>query len=212
MKKYTIQPGRHDFKPADSFALSAPWCREVTYRVKFAEDCNYILPGEEQRDWNKGGGFTFSLFSNTKNAAMWAWRWNPVQQRIQLCAYWHRDGKAYFAENTDDNLPFAVRLGQEFIVRVYKQGVTWFVSFKTYDGFKTVETTVRGNPVRPIGLWFGGNNLATKAMTVWIEKNGKLPTPTPANDAAVAAALRRDFNNLRGDMLRTFGIDIKDQL
>jgi len=169
MKKYTIAGGKHDFKPSDSFALSNPLARDVSFRVKFGADCNYVLPGEDQNDWNKGGGFSFSLFSNTKEAIMWAWRWNPTLQRIQLCAYWHVKGQAFYAE-TQNDFPFAVALEQEFTVRIYKPGVFWHVMFQTIDGTKIIETSAQGRPIRPIGLWFGGNQPAPQAMTVFIEK------------------------------------------
>ena len=169
MRKYTVQAGKHDFRPVDSLGIVAPWVKEATYKVRFGPDCAYTLPGEDQADWNKGGGFTFSLFSNTKNAVMWAWRWSPAIGRIQLCAYWHKGGKAFYAE-TENDFPFAVALVEDLVIRIFKTGKVWAVQFTAANGTFSRITTATGTPVRPIGLWFGGNRPAPKEMSIFLDR------------------------------------------
>jgi len=169
MKTYTVKKGKHDFRPVDSLRPANPCTKEIRYKVTFTESCKYTLPGEDQRDWNKGGGVSFSLFSNTRNAVMWAWRWRPEIQRIELCAYWHRDGVAHYAE-TENDFPFACNPGEEITISIRKAGGDWFVDFRAADGFFQKPTTAKGSPLRVIGLWFGGNRPAPQEMSIILSK------------------------------------------
>lgn len=165
-KTYTVKRGRHDFKPTDSFYLVAPWNKEVNFKVKFLDTCAYYLRGEDQKDWNKGGGFSFSLFSNLKNSVMWAWRYAPETRKLELSAYWHENGETHYAE-TENSAPVIVGFNEEIEIRIYKPGVHWYVDFTRKNGsLYSVQTGLKGWPIRPIGLYFGGNNVAPKGMDV----------------------------------------------
>jgi len=167
-KTYSVKRGSHDFKPTDSFYLVAPWGKEVNFKVKFSDNCAYYLSDGDQKDWNKGGGFSFSLFSNLKNSVMWAWRYAPEIRKMELSAYWHEKGKAHYAE-TENFEPVIVDFNEEIEVRIYKPGVHWFVDFTRKNGsLYSVNTEMKGWPIRPIGLYFGGNKPAPKDMEVSI--------------------------------------------
>lgn len=170
MANYSIKKGRHDFRPIDSIGLIWPFRKRRKYKVTFAANCNYHLEDGDQFDWNKGGGFSFSMLSNRKNAVMWAWRYLPHIFRMQLCAYWHVDGKAHYAETEGDS-PFALEPGQPVTIELYKENGVWIVSFKSEGGYLRKETTAKGCPIRPIGLWFGGNKPAPKQMDILLSKS-----------------------------------------
>lgn len=169
MKSYKVKKGKHDFKPTDSIGIANPCLKEIKYKVVFTESCKYILPGEDQDDWNKGGGVSFSLLSNRKNSVMWAWRYKPVFDRIQLCAYWHENGVAHYAE-TENDFPFACNPGEEITISIRKAGKDWFVDFRAHDGYFQKPVTAKGTPIRPIGVYFGGNRPAPQDIEIFIHK------------------------------------------
>lgn len=174
MIKYTVKKGQHDFKPVDSINIIAPWRRSVKFRVRFEKDCNYLIPGEDQYDWNKGGGFAFlfgGILTNTYHSCMWGWRYNPKIDKMELSAYWHDKGTTHYAE-LDNFEPFIVPFETDVDIEIYKPGVKWRVAFSLPDGVKNItETGMTGWPVRPIGLNVGGNVAATQDMTVYMSRN-----------------------------------------
>ena len=100
---------------------------------------------------------------------MWAWRYKPGIEKIQSCAYWHKDGVAHYAE-TESDFPFSVNPGDAVVIEIRKAGKNWFVDFIAADGLLKKPVTAKGTPIRPIGLWFGGNNPAPQEMTIFINK------------------------------------------
>jgi hypothetical protein len=92
MRSYKVKKGKHDFKPTDSIGIANPCLKEIKYKVIFTESCKYILPGEDQDDWNKGGGVSFSLLSKPGTQSCGLGDGGRKLTAIQLCAYWHGTG------------------------------------------------------------------------------------------------------------------------
>ena len=58
-----------------------------------------------QLDWNKLIGIKKNLFSPRKNSVMLGWRWNPIDNCLELCPYWHdENGGNWYYEKYEDTL------------------------------------------------------------------------------------------------------------
>ena len=64
--------------------------RSLRQVINFSKECWY-KPLDEERDWNKGMGFTYSLF-NDKNSIRWCWRPHTVEGVIEIGIYRHQNG------------------------------------------------------------------------------------------------------------------------
>jgi hypothetical protein len=176
MRTYTVKAGKHDFWPPE---LRTPYnlnrLEYLEWVVIFDASCAYHLPGEDQKDFNKGGGISFDLLSNTRNAVMWAWRYNPQVDQIELCGYWHNAGIRYIGEGPE-LWQMRVNFGERVKVRIYRQGQSWRVKFTRLDVDKEPMESVEAGQViytgkygYRIGLWFGGNLPAPTDMEVWYD-------------------------------------------
>lgn len=173
MKAYTARAGRHDFKPRE---WPAVWrtkkIKKLRWQVVFAADCRYVLPDGDQWDWNKGGGISFNLLRNNRDNIMWAWRYNPDKDLIELTAYSNIKGGRYIGSGSGDvlmEIPLEKKVIIDIIPTIDNQ---WIVHFER-QGMYQMHTY---HPARKsfclgkrLGLWFGGNRKAPVGMTVLIK-------------------------------------------
>lgn len=176
LRIYTVKAGKHDFWPPEPrtphFRQGFSW----TWEVVFDATCRYTLPGEDQGDFNKGGGVSFNLLSNNRNAVMWGWRYQPKNDMIQLCLYINKDGKKQIGHDGDLvqlEIPIAERAK---IQLTYLGGNTWAMGFYWLDAddriidAELVHFTIKTPTILyRLGLWFGGNRPAPNDMQVWVD-------------------------------------------
>jgi hypothetical protein len=65
-----------------------------TYKFAFDASAEYVLTAvpEDQWDWNKLPGLSDCGNSSlAKNGLMWAWRWRPDLELLEVNAYWNND-------------------------------------------------------------------------------------------------------------------------
>lgn len=163
-KTYTVQKGSHNFKP-DTWA-PIWWKKGIHWNATFKEGCSYNLVDEDQKDWNKLVGITYS-FNPTKKTVMVGWRWNRERNKIELNAYYHVNGNRYFTEplariSLDEkcwgNIKITKKNYEVDIMTISRSGKTTFKKH-TYPH--------RKNPRwigRLINPWFGGNEKAPNKM------------------------------------------------
>ena len=168
MKKYTFKKGKFNLTPGEPFQLWQPGKVGILqWTVQFDETCRYIQPHSEQEDWLKGGGVTLDLLSNHKNAVMWAWRYNPDTDKIELALYAHKGGDRYFTK------PLAsVAVGITFTVRIFKSsGTMWRVEFDTGEGWTgdAVQIPYDGFLYRRLPAWFGGTLPAPQDVNIYMD-------------------------------------------
>lgn len=186
MKTYKTVIDKKDFKPKDSnFWPISNWRNyKYVWTVKFHEDCRYTLPGNEQKDWLKGGGITKYFTANNRNSIMWAWRYVPEKDQIEIALYINDANK----DKKYKSVAF-VDLGKEFDIELYldrkQNGKIKDEIVYTYLTLNVI--TKEANPTkiktaffplidikpmihfyfsRKIGLWFGGTLPANKVMHV----------------------------------------------
>lgn len=75
------------------------------YKCQFKANCEYIFRDstggidENQWDFNKGRGNSHCYTDNHIDSYMKGWRWNPVEEMMDLTSYWHIQGKRYMGPN-----------------------------------------------------------------------------------------------------------------
>jgi hypothetical protein len=185
MTRYTVQKGGHVFR-LWGVVPALPRIRHgvetMTWLVRFDPNCAYSLPGEEWKDWNKGGGVSFDLFDNHVDSTMWAWRYNPVTGMVQLTAYSHVDGERPRIKNSmysqrfpmeaDGEVAFATEFG--FTTRISLQidreesRYDWsFMAVGAASAWPASQEFDHNRQwSRDIGGWFGGKNDKTGKQTV----------------------------------------------
>jgi len=158
---YKVKEGKHAYKPYQlKIRRNA---RAIKYTVAMDWENMYDLQDEDQQDWNKGGGLSFNMFTNHRNSAMWAWRYNPVTNFFEIGYYCHINGKIEKSAQPEINvaplLPFDVLM-------VFMKDAVLF-EFKTVLERKTVSISIGnwGNWSREIFPWFGGNNPAPEDLS-----------------------------------------------
>ena len=172
MGLYTCQAGKNAFRPSVSLNIGHK-PKLKGWWVTFDETCKYTLPGEDQKDWNKLAGLSFSLYTNHQNSAMFGWRWNPATLLFEVNAYCHISGKVEMSVpffKAKPNKEFAAWLEMDY----KRNTVTFHVYAGTPADYEKVETTIAFNnlPIitREIGAWFGGNNPAPQEMLLWKDR------------------------------------------
>lgn len=181
MKKFTVKKGKHSFKSwnllervARYFPIFNYTSKEFTWECQFEESCRYLLEGNEQDDWNKGGGLTSAFTSNREDSLMWAWRYIPSVDYIEIAFYINKSDKSFEFES----LGF-VQIGQKFTLKYsFNDEDEMFIDFSALSN--TIEVTELYRKVsiikaRWIPLWFGGSNSAPNTMSAnwWRTKNKK---------------------------------------
>ena len=166
---YEVKKGKHSFRSG----LCLPKIRKrpsiLTYEVILSGSAIYVLDNEDQLDWNKGGGYSFDLFTNHKNSFMWAWRYNIEKAVFEVTHYVHDGDKIHKGDNSFLSVP----AGQKFIIDVTIQKDKYL--FWMQSGNNLVENVVyhnskQGNIVREINPWFGGNRPAPTDLSFWMKK------------------------------------------
>jgi len=181
LNRYTVYPGRHTFKLWGR--VWGPPCikrkvKRIEWVVRFTESCRYTLDNGDQDDWNKGGGVSFDLLTNHTDSAMWAWRWNPERQVIQLSTYCHVDGgvlKARTALGPDQTSPEVVaevEIGQTVDISLRIEHDRYAFTFETAEGTSNYWTPHNHDKklARTIGAWFGGNRQAPQRIDIYLTR------------------------------------------
>lgn len=154
--KQCIKKGKHDFSfDFPSFCWNPS---SQSYSITPLEGTDYnVLPDKDQWDWNKGGGFTFSLLSNTTYAVMWAWRYNPLLQVMEYALYTH--DKSY-DERFKVELLGSAPINEIVVIELRVEKKEYVAKFNS----SLVSTTLKAPKshsrklCRKIGMWFGGAN------------------------------------------------------
>lgn len=156
-----VKKGKHDFKPL-RMPFEVPWIlpSKLRFKWRFSFDASCLYDPQEDKDlandWNKGGGVTLSLFKNTRNAAMWAWRADFENGKIEVAPYFNKDNGIIFPDH-DKILSFYPGQVGEVIVRREKS--LWFVEVNhIIDEIRVSQSEKLKRPwfVRVLGAWFGG--------------------------------------------------------
>ena len=176
MRAYICKAGEHAFRPSVSLNIGHK-TKLKGWWVNIPEEAAYTLEGDDQKDWNKLAGLSFSILTNHKDSAMFGWRWKPGLGMFEINAYCHVNMQVVMTETlymAKPNKEFACWLEMD-----YKRNTVRFHIWEPghimapEDGHKIEYEQRFGNvPAfsREIGAWFGGNNTAPHQMILWKDK------------------------------------------
>ena len=174
MKTYTCQKGKHRFTSGPLGVPCLGRVRRASWEVAFSPSCRYNLPGADQDDWNKGGGVSFDLLTNHTDSVMWAWRYNPGTDKIELGLYCHVDGRREIAIDVRGRQALlSVAIGEIVTVELEVEDSAYAMRFDCLSS-ETVTAAIpfthRKKTIRTINPWFGGNNPAPHTMNLYLHR------------------------------------------
>lgn len=165
--QYVCKAGEHEFKPGQTAILRTSRINELRYSVFFDSTAIYELGNSNQKDWNKGAGVSFDLFSNHENSLRWAWRWVPDSSFFQLNLYAYVDGNRVTGTG---HLP-SVGVWETFEVLIYPvDRQLWrIVFFPATERERSLEVSFNqvGGWARLSGWYFGGDEPAPHTVYVY---------------------------------------------
>ena len=164
--EFSIKKGKRDFCPRDSIAI---WLtsrlKSIYYEVYFHESCLYDMgKDKDQLDWNKGGGVSFHMFTNTDDAIMWVWRSLPKTREIEVTMYWHikNSGKKFHVSKKTFKVKIEKEWSEKIEIELIKlSDKDWTLLISDSNTTETIDrVTIRKDFLlaRSIGVFFGGEN------------------------------------------------------
>ncbi len=141
------------------------WLTKVSGDATFTADSVYDLKDEDQYDWNKLAGITYTPWRPERNAAMVVWRYN-LQKDVYEVGPFFDDNFAYVFPSEDQII--TVPKDQTFDYSVDYQGIT--VTYGDRTVFKPYPEDLKPNfwtSARVTG-WFGGSEVAPRTLTYYL--------------------------------------------
>jgi hypothetical protein len=149
-----------------------PWIgygvKGITRSVFFDFNCKYDLPGEDDDpDVNKIFGLGY--FPKGKESARFGWNYNIVTGKINVFAYYHRDGVAEFTKICE------VLIGVPYMMILNVHDLSYSFSVVNMRNVMTVGNVMISKlhtkkfSYRQ-GLYFGGTQKAPHDITIEIKK------------------------------------------
>ena len=142
----------------------ALWVTRDSGDATFTADSAYDLQDEDQYDWNKLAGITFTPWRPDRNSSMVVWRYNLQNDMFEIGPFFNVDFGYVFP--TDDQI-ITVPVDETFNYAVDYQGIT-----VTY-GDRTVHKATPGD-LRPnfwtsarVTGWFGGSEVAPRTISYY---------------------------------------------
>jgi len=156
----TIYKGTHFVIP-NRWAL---WVTKDSGEATFTADSAYDLGDEDQFDWNKLAGITFTPWRPDRNSSMIVWRYNLQSGMYEIGPFFNVDFRYVFP--TDDEV-ITVPADQTFSYSVDYNGIT--VSYGDRTVYKSTPDDLVPNfwtSARVTG-WFGGSEVAPRTVSYY---------------------------------------------
>lgn len=173
--KLVCKKGWHDFLINGIWPQIPKFFNKKTtlrWEITMDELSKYTLPGEDWRDWNKGGGQTFNWFNHLIDTAMWGFRYNSQINMFEFAAYCHVDGvkvlgtKSGRAYNGDKEVMFQSVMKETVLIELYIDWDKKLYKFRFGGNATQVPFTHNCTLGKEITANFGGNNAApSKVIT-----------------------------------------------
>jgi hypothetical protein len=156
----TIYKGTHFVIP-NRWAL---WVTKESGDATFTADSAYDLKDEDQYDWNKLGGITFTPWRPDRNSSMVVWRYNLQNGMYEIGPFFNVDFAYVFP---DDDQIITVPADQMFSYTVDYNGIS--VSYGDITVHKATPGDLKPNfwtSARVTG-WFGGSEVAPRTVSYY---------------------------------------------
>ena len=160
MRRYDVKEGKHDFSPI-TWPTFHRNVNGFTVTVVTNETNRYIIEGEDQWDWNKLFGLSYTWTSNKHNTVYTAFRYNPLTGNFEVAGYLNdRGGKAW-------TTAVPVPIGGSAIIHARflpdRIEYEFRVGTRTFIHSLPVSFSRKGIG-RKVGMWFGGTQPSPKRM------------------------------------------------
>ena len=153
--------------------VSSPFIFDVALKAKtivkefsFTDSCKYVIPNEDQNDWNKLTGVSFNLIDARQDTIMCGWRYNVEKDEFELCGYYHINGSF----NPPQYCLVTVKAQERFtVVFAFNKGMkTAAISFIIKGKTNITEMTPfnKFGINRIVNTWFGGTTAAPNDMEI----------------------------------------------
>jgi hypothetical protein len=156
----TIYKGTHFVIP-NQWAL---WVTKDSGEATFTADSAYDLKDEDQYDWNKLAGITFTPWRPDRNSSMVVWRYNLQNGMYEIGPFFDVDF-AYVFPAEDEII--TVPADQTFTYSVDYNGIS--VSYGGQTVYKSTPADLTPNfwtSARVTG-WFGGSEVAPRTVSYY---------------------------------------------
>ncbi len=166
-KTYTIGAGNHF---SDGFRVNTLSKDHLDFIAVFDETAIYELHNKNQDDINKLYGFTDCNSTVNENSARFGWRWLVKENKIEILAYIHKNGKIFFDNDKPIHMGYA-KFGEEGSYSIYVVGDSY--NFNYNGNLKNIKA--RGcneqHAIRTILYpFFGGNETAPHTINIRIKQ------------------------------------------
>lgn len=160
-RQITIYKGTH-FAIPNSTGL---FVKETVGTGTFTTNSAYDLKDEDQFDWNKFTGITFTPLEPDRNAAMVGWRYNLSTQEFEVGPYYNVD-KARISPKPDEII--RVPVGETFQFDVNYAGITLSYGDQRVDKPYPPGLTANVWTAARVSGWFGGNEVAPRTVSYFL--------------------------------------------
>lgn len=162
-RQITIYKGTHFAIPNN---FGGFFVQRVSGTGTLTSDSVYDLKDEDQFDWSKFTGITFTPLEPDRNAVMIGWRYNLATQEFEIAPYYNVDKARVLPVPSE---VITVPAGETFDYLVDYEGVTLRYGDKTvYKPFPEGLAPNVWTAVRVSG-WFGGNEVAPRTLSYYIK-------------------------------------------
>lgn len=160
-RRLTILKGTHLAIPS-RWSL---WLTRTSGDATFVPDSAYDLKDEDQYDWNKLAGITFTPWRPERNAAMVVWRYNLSTKEYEVGPFFDNDFAYVFPSDAE---VISVPVDQTFRWSVDYTGIT--VSYGDTTVFKPYPPglTPRLWTSAKVTGWFGGSEAAPRTLSYFV--------------------------------------------
>lgn len=175
MKKIIIKEGHH--RP---LSIIPPFVRNmrfdrnknqiIGYELLFDGSCGYLLNNGDQNDWNKIYGWGFGL-NHHKNSTRLVWRYNPIEQVIEVAPYCYIDGKCVLPTKSQI---IQIKIGEKIRTSIEILGNTARVIIEsdiTTCQYDIKFSDCKKKPLFGCWFYFGGNKKAPHDIVIRYKKN-----------------------------------------
>lgn len=159
-RRITIYKGTHFVIP-NRWAV---WITKDSGGATFTADSAYDLKDEDQLDWNKLAGITFTPWRPDRNSSMVVWRYNLQSGAFEIGPFFNVDFRYVFP--TEDEV-ITVPVNETFSYSVDYDGIT--VSYGDRTVYKATPAELTPNfwtSARVTG-WFGGSEVAPRTISYY---------------------------------------------
>lgn len=161
-RQITIYQGTHFAIPNNS----GLFVKQTVGTGTFTTDSAYDLKDDDQFDWNKFTGITFTPLEPDRNSAMVGWRFNLRTQEFEIAPFYNVDKKRILPDELTEVI--SVPAGKTFNFDVNYTGITLRYGDQHVEKLYPPGLTANVWTAARVSGWFGGNEVAPRTVSYFL--------------------------------------------